>query len=103
MANMKAFFNVACSGVLVCFELKKLKYLQYKVLTRDCTERLVIKWSECFCNSASQIWIVNYYFFQSVPIVVDSHCDRDNFHIHFCCNFTQTVLFHPKLNSIKIP
>ena len=61
MANMKAFFNVACSGVLVCFELKKLKYLQYKVLTRDCTERLVIKWSECFCNSASQIWIVNFF------------------------------------------
>ena len=54
------FFNVACSGVLVCFELKKLKYLQHKVLTRECTERLVIKWSECFCNSASQIWIVNF-------------------------------------------
>ena len=47
----------------VCFELKKLQHLQHKVLTRDCTERLVIKWSECFCNSASQIWIVNYYFF----------------------------------------
>jgi len=34
-------------------------------------------------------------FFQSAPMVVDSHCDRDDFHIHFCCNFTQTVLSHP--------
>ena len=35
-----------------------------------------------------QIWIVNCQLFQSAPMVLNSHRERDNFQVHLCCKFT---------------
>ena len=39
--------------------------------------------------------------FQSVPMVVDSHFERDNIQVHFCCNFTLKDFTNAK--STEIP